>query len=393
MKRNPVTKGLAQLQRGGLALGLVGTVLLVLGYLQDPTQFFRSYLIGYLFWLGPTLGGLCIVMLHNMTGGAWGFSIRRLLKGSMRNLPLMTVLFVPLLLGIHELYEWSHADAVAADPILQRKALYLNVPFFVARAGIYFTAWIAIAYGLIRMAARYDRSLDTNALRKMKTLSGLGLCVYVLTMSFASFDWGMSLEPHWFSTIYGLHFVIGQVLSTLCLAVIAASRLAAHEPFSRWFERSHFHDLGNLTMAFVMLWAYVSFSQFLIIWSGNLPEETPYYLNRLHDGWQVMALILVVFHFAVPMLILLGRRTKRNRQRLAAIAMGIFAIRFIDAYWLIAPAFSHGEGPHFSWMDVVAPLTIGGLWMGLFARNVRGRPLVSLQDANLLKNLEEGPSA
>lgn len=391
-KATGVSRQIAWTQRTGLTLGVLGLAALGAGYMQDPAQFHHSYLIAYLYWLGPTLGSLAIIMLNQLTGGAWGFSIRRLLEAAMRNLPLMAVAFVPILLGIPTLYEWSHADVVAEDPVLMGKAPYLNTPFFVARAIFYFAAWSALAFGLIRLAARYDRTLDVGALRKIKVLSGLGLCAYVLTMSFAAFDWGMSLEPHWFSTIYGVHFVIGQVLTTLCLAILAASRLAAHEPFSRWIERSHFHDLGNLTMAFVMLWAYISFSQFLIVWSGNLPEETPWYLNRLDHGWQLMALALVVLHFFVPFLILLDRRTKRSRSRLATIASGILVLRFVDYYWMIAPAFAHGEGPHLSWMDIIAPLALGALWIGAFARNLRGRPLVSLQDAKLLGQLEEVPS-
>lgn len=391
MTETRIAQSLAQLQKRALTVGIAGSVLLAGGYVLDSTQFFRSYLIGFLFWLAPALGSLAVVMLHNMTGGAWGFAIRRLLEAGMRNVLLMAALFVPILLfGVHELYEWSHAEVVAADKILQHKAPYLNQTFFTIRAVFYFAIWAFFALTMIRLSARYDRRLDIGALRKMKAISGFGLGLYVLTMSFASFDWGMSLEPHWFSTIYGVLFVIGQVLSTLCLATFAASRLARFEPFSRWYEKKHFHDLGNLMLAFVLLWAYVSFSQFLIIWSGNLPEETPWYLNRIGGAWQGMALFLVLFHFAAPFVVLLTRRAKRNASTLATLAALMFLVRFVELYWLIAPAFHHGE-MHVSWMDVVAPVAIGGLWIGTFARNLRGRPLVSLQDGRLLGQLEEAP--
>ncbi len=391
--QTPLSTNLGRLQRASFVLAAVGLGGLVLAAALSPEnteQFYRSYLMAFLYWLAPALGSLAIVMLHNMTGGAWGFAIRRQLEAAMRNVPLMALLFVPILIGgIHPLYEWSHADVVAADPILQGKALYLNRTFFTVRAIGYFCVWIFLALSIVRLSARYDRTLSVAALRKLKVVSGLGLGTYVLTMSFAAFDWGMSLEPHWFSTIYGLLFVIGQGLATLCFAVLVASRIARHEPFSRWFAKSHFHDLGNLIMAFVMLWAYVSFSQFLIIWQANLPEETPWYLHRTGHGWQTVAILLVAFHFVIPFLILLNRRTKRNMRVLATIAAAILVARYVEIFWLIAPAFQHGGGLSVHWMDIVAPLSVGALWIGAFVRNLRGRPLVSLQDGKLLGQLEE----
>ena len=387
-----LTQSMGRIQRGSFLVGLVGSLLLVLGFFTDLEQFHRSYLMGYLFWLAPTLGSLAIVMLHNLTGGGWGFAIKRLLEAAIRNIPLVALLFLPVLFGIHQLFEWSHEDVVAADPVLQHKAPYLNEPFFIGRAIFYFAVWIFLGLAMVRLSARYDRKLDISALRSLKGLSGVGIVVYVLTMSFASFDWAMSLEPHWFSTLYGLHFVVGQGLSTLCFAILAASRLARHEPFSRWIERSHFHDLGNLLLAFVMLWAYAALSQFLIIWSGNLPEETPYYLTRFDGPWQVLSLSLAMLHFGVPFVVLLNRRSKRNAEVLAALAGAIFLLRFADFYWLVAPAFHHGVF-HVSWMDFVAPVAIGGLWLGFYVRNLRDRPLVSLQDAKLLGSLEEATIA
>ncbi len=392
MSAKPISAFLAAVQRWAFSLALLGCAALAVGFAVDREQFFRSYLVAFLYWLAPALGSLAIVMLHNMTGGAWGFAIRRLLEAAMRNVVLMALFFAPILFfGLHSLYEWSHAEAVEADPVLHQKRLYLNPTFFGLRALVYFAVWIALALALVRFSARYDRKLDIRALRGLKIVSGFGLVLYVLTMSFASFDWAMSLEPHWYSTIYGVLFVIGQALSTLCFAVLVASRIARFEPFSRWIGPAHFHDLGNLILAFVMLWAYVSFSQFLIIWSGNLPEETPWYLNRLGHGWQALALFLVVCHFAVPFVVLLTRRSKRNANVLAFLASMLFLIRYVDLYWLIAPAFQEGRFA-VSWMDLAAPIAIGGIWIGFFIRNLHGRPLVSLQDAKLLRRLEEAPS-
>ncbi len=385
----PLAQELRRLQRAALVVGLGASALLGAGFLLDARRALGAYLVAFLFWLAPALGSLAFVLLHNMTGGAWGFAIRRLLESAMRTLPLMALLFAPVLLGMHGLYEWTHADVVAADPVLAAKSAWLDPTFFVVRALFYFGVWIALSRVELRLSERYDRTLSLRALRGVKMLGGVGLAAYVLTMSFASFDWGMSLEPHWFSTIYGLHFVVGQGLSTLCLATLCAARLARHEPFSRWIGPAHFHDLGNLMFAFVMLWAYVSFSQFLIIWSGNLPEETPWYLHRLGGGWQTIAVALVVGHFVVPFLILLNRRAKRSARFLARVAAGLLVLRFLDAYWVLAPAFEHGAF-HPSWLDLVAPLALGGLWLWAFLRGLHGRPLVSLQDAKLLGRLEEG---
>jgi len=387
----PVASALESLQRRSALVGGVASALLLVGLFLDRDQFFQSYLTAFLYWLAPALGSLAIVMLHNMTGGKWGFAIRRLLEAAMRTLPVMALLFLPVLLGMGSLYEWTQADVVDHDPILQRKEPYLNTGFFVARAVVFFAVWIGLSRLMLRQSERYDRTFSIDARRKLKILSGFGLAAYVLTMSFASFDWAMSLEPHWFSSIYGIHFVIGQGLATLCVATFVASRLARHEPFSRWLDESHFHDLGNLMLAFVMLWAYVSFSQFLIVWSGNLPEETPWYLHRTGHGWQAVALLLVAFHFAVPFLILLLRRNKQLFGRLAVVAVWVLAFRYLDFFWLVAPA-KHHHGLHVSWMDVVAPVALGGIWVHAFVRSLRDRPLVSLQDGSLLAQLEEAPS-
>ena len=395
-----LSENLSTIERVAFRVAIGGGVLLLLGLLFDREHAFQAYLTSYLYWLGPALGSMAIVMLHNMVGGRWGFAIHRLLEAGMRTLPWMALLFLPLgistLLGWHSLYPWADPEIVADDAIIQKKVAYLNVPFFLVRAVLYFALWLGFSRWLLSLADRYDHTFSVKALRRIKTVSGIGLGLYVLSISFASFDWGMSTEPHWFSTIYGIHYLVGQGLTTFAFAIVVASRLARHEPFSRWYKVGQFHDLGNLLMAFTMLWAYVSFSQFLIIWSGNLPEETPYYLRRLGHGWQALALFLVIAHFAVPFLVLLQRRVKTNSKTLAKVAMGILIVRYLDYFWVIKPAFqAHGAGdghgyPHFSvsWLDVVTPIALGGLWVGLFVKNLRGRPLVSLQDGRLLQELE-----
>ena len=396
-----LSDNLTRVQAIAMRIGLGGFVLLALGFLFDRDHFHQAYLMSYLYWLAPALGSLAIVMLHNMVGGQWGFAIHRLLEAGMRTIPWMVLLFLPIALGMHSLYPWSDPEVVAADEILQLKAAYLNVPGFLLRAALYFALWLGLSRWLLGLADRYDHTISEKALRRIKTTSGFGLALYALTVSFAAFDWGMSTEPHWFSTIYGIHYFVGQGLTTFAFAIVVASRLARHEPFSRWYKVGQFHDLGNLLMAFTMLWAYVSFSQFLIIWSGNLPEETPFYLRRLGHGWQALALLLVVAHFAVPLLVLLQRRVKRDSSLLARVALGVLVVRYLDFFWLLKPAFLQSSGgaehgfPGFalSWLDVVAPIALGGVWIGLFVKGLRGRPLVSLQDGHLLGEFEPKSNA
>ena len=378
-----------RLQRTALAVGVVASVAVLLLAFRDPQQFYRSYLFAYLFWLGLSLGSLAIVMLHHLTGGSGGFAIRRLLEAGMRTLPLMALLFLPLVLAVERIWPWAAHDVASAhDPLLEHKAGYLNVPFFVARTAFYFAVWIWFAWIMLRLSSKHDRTGDPGPERRARTLAGPGLGIYGLTMTFAAFDWGMSLEPHWFSTMYGVIFIVGQVLSTLAFAVVAAAWLRKRPPFSRFLAVGHFHDLGNLMFAFVMLWAYVNFSQYLIIWSANISEETPWILHRTGHGWQNIALFLIGFHFLVPFFLLLSRKTKRSTQTLAAVAVLLIVMRFADLYWLIGPAF-HREGFAIDALDLVTPVALGGLWLAWFVQQLKGRPLISLQDVRLQGSLEQ----
>ena len=377
-----------RIQRTALAIGAIASVAVAVLAFRDPSQFARSYLFAFLFWLGLSLGSLAIVMLHHTTGGSWGFAIRRLLEAGMRTLPLMALLFVPLLFATDRVWPWAVEGAADHDPVLAHKAAWLDVRFFAARAVFYFAVWILFGAIMLRLSAKQDRTGDPGPERRARTLAGPGLGIYGLTMTFAAFDWAMSLEPHWFSTMYGVLFIVGQVLSTLAFSVVAAAWLQRRPPFTRFLAVGHFHDLGNLMFAFVMLWAYVGFSQYLIIWSGNLSEETPWILHRTGHGWQNLALLLVGFHFLVPFFLLLSRKTKRHTRALAAVATLLLAMRFADLFWLIGPAF-HREGFAIDALDVATPIALGGLWIAWFVQKLKGRPLISLQDAKLQGMLEQ----
>jgi hypothetical protein len=384
-------EGWHRLQRASLLVGGVALALCGLGAMVSAQQFFYSYLMAYTFWLGIALGALGILMLHNLTGGAWGVLVRRLMESAIRTLPLLLVLFLPLLLGLQSLYEWARPEAVAHDPALQGKVAYLNVPFFVLRAAVYFTFWIGAAYLLTRWSRDLERIPDPRLMQRLRLLSGPGLAVYVLTITFSSIDWLMSLEPHWYSTIYGVHFLGGHVLSAFAFAILLGGSLARRQPLARLMQPLHFQDLGNLLLAFVMLWAYFAFSQWLIIWSGNLPEEVTWYTHRTRGGWEWIALALTIFHFFIPFSLLLLRGVKRRVPVLCALAAAIMFMRLIDIFWYTLPAFHPGT-LRIHWMDILAPVGIGGLWLAVFIWQLRPLPLIALNHPATKEMLESGRS-
>lgn len=378
---------LKRIQLWALVAGVIGVAACAFGALQNSEQFFRSYLLGFLFWFGIAAGCLGFLLLHHLVAGGWGFVIQRVLESGARTLPLLLVLFVPVYFGMQELYSWARPEVVSADKILQHKSVYLNEPFFWARTVIYFALLTLFAFLLSKWSQQQDKTADQKFTSKLEAISGPGLVLFVLSVTFASVDWVMSLDPHWFSTIFGLLFVVGQGLSTLAFAIVMLSLLAKHQPISEVVSRRQFHDLGTLMFAFVMLWAYVSFSQFLIIWSGNLPEEIPWYIHRLHGGYGLFATLVLVFHFALPFVLLLLRRVKRNVQYLTKVALAMFVARFIDLYWIVAPNF-HPEELHLHWMDILAPVAIGGIWIAAFIWLLQGRALLPLHDPRLQEAFE-----
>ncbi len=379
---------LNRVQRAGLMGAVVGLALCVAGLVVDREQFFHSYIIAYLFWFGIALGSLAVLMLQYLTGGRWGAVVRRILEAGSRTLPLMALLFVPLALGIPHLYHWAHADAVAHDAILRQKALYLNVPFFLVRAVLYFAIWITITRFLNRWSLEQDARPDPACERRLELLSRGGIVLYVLTMTFAAIDWAMSLDPHWFSTIYGVMFIGGQGLSTFAFVILVCAMLADRPPMSEILSADRFHDLGKLMLAFVILWAYFFFSQFLIMWSGNLPEEIPFYLRRTQGGWQYLGILLVIFHFALPFLVLLSRDIKRRARTLAAVASVVIVFRMVDLFWQIRP-FSEPEHLALHWLDLAAVVGVGGIWLWAFVGQLKGRPLVPMHDPYLPGVAEE----
>jgi len=364
------------------AVGSLFTLALVLGAVLNARHFFHGYLVGFVFWTGITVGSLALLMLQHLTGGAWGLVIRRVLEASTRTFPLMLLLFIPVAIGLKHIYPWTDAAVMNSTAALQKKTSFLNPSFFILRAFVYFAIWSALAMALNWLSGQQDRAESRQVRKRMQMISGPGLVLTIICITFAAIDWVMSLDPSWYSTIYGLIFVAAWALSALAFTILIMSWLSAREPMSAVVQPRHSHDWGNLTLALVMLWTYFAFSQYLLIWSGNLPEETTWYVARKHGGWGAIALAVVIFQFAFPFLMLLSRATKQNAQRLAMLAALILVMRVIDVIWLIEPTYSRGDFV-FNWMDYVAPIAIGGLWLGTFAWQLQKRPLLPINDPQL----------
>jgi len=373
-------------------VGLVGLAALVSGYfLVGPQQFLRSYLVGFFFWFGMGMGCLVFLMIHFVSGGAWGVMIRRPLEAGTRTLYVMWLLFLPLLIFAPKLYSWAD-PAHAADKIVQLKHLYLNVPFLWIRWLIYGVVWLGLTTLLNKWSRLEDETKSWKYSSALEKLSGPGIVAYFLTMTLCAVDYLMSLDVTWASTIYGFLVATGQALSAMSLVVAVLILLGKYAPMDHAITSKHLHDLGKLMLALVMFWAYLSFSQYLIIYSGNLPQEISWYVRRLNGGWQWVGLALLLFHFALPFALLLSQTLKKNPKTISSIAIFIICIRVVDVFWLVEPNFVDVNHPVFtvSWLDFVAPIGFGGLWLAMFFRTLPTRPLLPLGAPDLQKALNHG---
>jgi len=381
------------IQQRSLIIGVIGAVAVIAGAFIAPASFYPAYLIGFMFWLGLSLGCMAILMLYHLVGGKWGTVIRRILESGMMVLPLMAVLFLPIVLNLPKLYFWARPEEQAKDhKIADIANSYLHFGGFdgiFARYIIYFVLWIGMAYFLNRWSTEQDTPAggEKSTLR-FRALSAIGLVVYSFSISFAVIDWVMSLQTRWISTIYGLIFVAGEVLSAFCFVVVIESILIKRKPASEFLTATEVHDHGKFMLTFVMVWAYFNFSQWLIIWSGNLPEEISWYLPRINSGWGVVALLLVIFQFAVPFALLLSRSLKKNVGKLALLASFLIVMRMVDIFWHVEPAL-HPHEFHLSWVHFAVIAGMGGFWMAYFFRNLRARPLLAVYAPQTIKHLEQ----
>ncbi len=380
----------AQWQKRALLVGAVFTVATIIGFIVEPRQALHSYLIAFMFTLGLTLGSMALLMVWYMTGGEWGMMIRRIFEAAMSTLPMMVAAFIPVVLApyLHLNYPWANPEEVKhSEHIAHQAAQYLNPNLFLFRGVMYFLAWGLLAYWLMWFSRAQDRAPERAYDIRLRAISAAGVIIYGWTLTFAVVDWVMSLNPEFTSTIYGLIFMVGQALIALCFTVIVAHALRQFTPLSAVLHSRHFLDYGKLMLTFVMLWAYFSYSQWLIIWSGNLPDEIHWFLDRIHGDWGLISFVLIIGHFAVPFALLLSRPLKQNSGKLMWIAGWLILMRYLDLYWNIEPNFSKAA-LHFSWLDAVIPIAMFALWMAYFFRNLARRPLLALHDPHLRAVME-----
>jgi hypothetical protein len=372
---------------GAAIVGAVCLALAVLVGVTQPATFFQAYLFSYSFWIGLSLGCLGLAFIQFLTGGAWGLIARRIFEAGATCLPLLVVLFVPVLLGMRVLYPWTDQQAVAADPVLQHKVIYLNEPFFVARAVVYLASWLILSWILRRWSIRHDTATDPLLLPRLQRLSIVGLLILPVTASFAAIDWLMSLEPNWFSTMYPVTVCVGDLLLALAFTVLLVALLSRSEPLAALVSPQRLNDFGSLLLAFVMLWAYVTYFQYMLIWAGNLREEITWFVRRAENQWEPVAWSLAGVGFLVPFWLLLFRGLKRNRRWLGSIAGLLIVAQMYAVYWLIEPAFAP-LGPSVNLLQLLLWLGIGGLWLALFGWSLSSAPLIPRNDPRVLPALE-----
>ena len=378
-----------------LIAGAIFAVIAIVLAVTRPDEFYPAYLLGFMDWLGIALGSMAIIMIRHLTGGGWGVVIRRIQGAAMRTLPGLSILFIPVVIAVYQgrMYPWAMPLASVTDAHIHKHLVehanirsYLNPGGFLIRAVIYFAIWNLLSFLLSKWSKEGDSPSSPDNTGKFKAVSGPGLILYGFTISFAAIDWVMSLDPSWISTIFGLVILIGEVLAAMCFAVFVERILYDYKPMSDMLKPDFVHDHGKWMLAFIMVWAYFNFSQWLIIWAGNLPTEITFYMRRLHGGWESVGLFLVLFHFAIPFAILLSRPFKRNIRKLVWLAVWMLFMRWVDLMWIIEPNFS--QTFRITIADIVVAVAIGCLWMGYFFRNLSALPLLPVYDPTAVEVLE-----
>jgi hypothetical protein len=357
------------------------------GYFTDRQQLFYSYLTAYAFWFTIAMGGFFFVMLHHLVNATWSVVLRRIAENLMISIPLMAILFIPILFGLKDLYHWSHPEIVAADALLQKKTPYLNVPFFIIRTAIYFSIWFLLTRLLYKASLEQDKSYSENQVRRFRKISAPGMILFAFTLSFAAFDWFMSLDAHWYSTIFGVYIFSGGLLSGLAFITLITIFLKTKGPFGEMVTTEHYHDLGKLLFAFTIFWAYICFSQYFLIWYANIPEETVWFSARWQGAWKYFSLTIIFGHFVIPFFVLITQPAKRNQKVLITTAILLLIVHWVDLYWIIMPNLLT-TGASLSWLDLAAIIGIGGIFMWHFARRMKAQPLLPINDNRLKASVE-----
>lgn len=365
-----------------LITGIAGIILCVPAYFVDSEYFLHSYLTSFAFWVTLGLGALFFTMLHHLVNATWSIVLRRISENLMVTLPLLFLFFIPILLFIGKLYYWSDTYIVVHDSLLEKKSPFLNTGFFIFRSIVYFIVWSFFSLVLYRNSTLQDSDFQEYRVKRMKAYSAGGMVLFALTITFASFDWIMSLDAHWYSTIFGVYIYSGSYLAVLALFVLIAQYLRKRGNLSDVINIAHYHDLGRLLFAFIIFWAYIAFSQYFLIWYANIPEETVWYLHRWEGQWKFYSLLLVFGQFIIPFLLLMLRACKRNLLMLKIISVWLMLMHWADMRWLIMPNI-HESHIYMSWIDIVSMMAIGGMFLGFFLKRLKSHPLVPVSDPRL----------
>jgi len=373
--------------RSAIVIAIISSVLTIGIYFLYPTEFYPSYLVAFVFWASIMLGGLFLTLLHHISNATWSVVLRRIFESIAMTAPLMAVLFLPVVLGIHNLYSWSHTETIAAEPLLQEKAGYLNIPFFIIRSALYFLLWSAMAWILYRTSLKQDQQYQASQVKILRTVSAPGIIVFALTITFAAFDWLMSLDPHWYSTIFGLYVFAGSFLSVLAFVILTGLFLRKNNLLADVITVEHYHDLAKFLFSFTIFWGYMAFSQYFLIWYANIPEETIFFRHRWEGSWKYISLLLVFGQFLIPFLALMTRAGKRNFTFLKIISVWILVMHFFDLYWIIIPNFKAYEF-YLSWIDLVIFLAVGGIFLVYFLYIYFKKALVPVNDPKLTESIK-----
>lgn len=346
-------------------IGIIGIAAVFIGKAQGIGHPFQSYLVGFLMWLVLTLGCLALTILVNLVRGRWGYPILGFLNAGARQIPLMALLFVPILVFLPDIYVWAQPGAAASDATIAHRSSFLNPIAFGIRGAVYFLVWLGIAVLLRKWSEDQDRTGDPVWEKKRASFASAAAVFFVITVTLAVTDWIMSLESHWYSTIFGLLFVAGEALTALAFVVALLAFTSGGDAIRSLVKPKHFHDLGTLLFTLVVFWAYLAFSQFLIIWSGNLPEEITYYAARADGAWRGVGFAVMLLHFALPFMVLLSVRAKRTPRIIGTVAILILVMRVIEMAWCVIPSL-HRSGQQVQWLDLAAFIGIGGVWIAAF---------------------------
>ena len=386
----PAVTGIARAQTPALIVGVIGIAVAAIGWFTNAAGFYRAWLPAFIFWFLIAAGSIAVMCLQYVTGGEWGLVIRRPLGAASRTIWLFILFAIPLVIGLEHIYLWANKAVVAHDLLLQKKQLWLNSKWWIIRALIYFAFWTFWVWRIRVLSLDFAETRSPYTELSRRKWSASGLLVIVLTLTLTSVDWVMSLEPKWYSSMFGIAFTVGAGLSAFAFVTFFLVLLSPTPALREILKPSHFRDLGNLMLAFTMLWAYTNFSQFLLIWYGNIKEETPYYLKRMHGVWGWMAAVLILFHFFLPFFMLLMRAIKDRPKTIGVVTVIILLMRFVDIYWLCAPAHYPDGIPSSIWITVFAFIGIGGLWLAAFIWQLKGQTIIPIHETWVEEAIREG---